>query len=103
MFRIADGREYFYQWDLNQKIAVKDPTIIEMHFCNRTEDTTLVVEVKNGLADVPNILLQEGFDFRVLGFDGTVTKGDKIFKVKRRHKPADYTYTETEVKSYEYI
>lgn len=103
MFRIADGREYFYQWDLNQKIIVDDPTITELHFCNRTDFSTLVVPVKDGLADVPNILLQEGFDFRVLGFDGNITKGDRIFKVKRRHKPADYAYVETEVKSYEYL
>ena len=44
MFAIADGREHFYQWDLNRRVVVDDPTITEVHFCNRTDDCSLVVE-----------------------------------------------------------
>ena len=103
MFRIADGREHFYAWDLDQQIVVDDPSIVEVHFCNRTEDVSLVVEVVDGLANVPNILLQSSFDMRVFGYDGKATRYDAVFKVKAKTKPSDYVYTETEIKSYEYL
>ena len=116
MFRIADGREHLYQWDLDRQVIVEDPTITEVHFCNRTDDCSLVVEVLeihfqvNGqelqvvrAANVPNILLHNSFDIRVFGYDGKATLHDKIFKVKPRTKPSDYAYKETEIKSYEYL
>jgi hypothetical protein len=101
MFKIVDGREHFYQWDLDRQIAVEDNSIVEVHFCNRTDDCSLVVEVVDGIANVPNILLQSSFDVRVFGYDGKATLHDKIFKVKPRTRPADYVYTETEVLSVE--
>ena len=103
MFSIADGREHFYAWDIDQQIVVDDPSIAEVHFCNRTEDVSLVVEVVDGLANVPNILLQSSFDMRVFGYDGKATRYDAVFKVKAKTKPSDYVYTETEIKSYEYL
>lgn len=74
MFKINDGREHFYQWDLNRKIEVKDASIKEVHFCNRTDDCSLVVEVVDGVANVPNILLQDNFRINVYGYDGEATK-----------------------------
>lgn len=101
MFKINDGREHFYQWDLNRKLEVKDASIKEVHFCNRTDDCSLVVEVVDGVANVPNILLQDNFRINVYGYDGEATKHSATFAVKARSKPADYVYTETEVKSWE--
>lgn len=99
MFRIADGREQFYQWDLDRQLIVEDKSIVEVHFCNRTDDCSIVTEVVDGLANVPNILLQSSFDIRVFGYDGKATLHDKKFKVNARTRPADYVYTETEVLS----
>lgn len=103
IFKIADGREYFYQWDIDRQIIVSDPTIKEVHFCNRTDDCSLVVEVVDGAANVPNIILQKSFDVRVFGYDGKATLHEATFKVKARTQPADYVYTETVVKSIEEI
>jgi hypothetical protein len=101
MFTLRDGREYFYQWDLDRQVVIADPSIKEVHFCNRTNDCSLVVKVndEDGLrvANVPNILLQSNFDIRVFGYDGKATLHDKKFKVNARSKPSDYIYTETEV------
>ena len=105
MFTIADGREHFFQWDLNRQIIVSDPTVDEVHFCNKTDDCSLVLEVEEEVlaerldgtkviqryVNVPNILLQ----------DALPTKVEKIFKVCPRTKPADYIYTETEIKRWE--
>ena len=105
MFLIEDGRKEFYQWDLNRRLIVVDGSIVEVHFCNRTDDCSLVVEVymENGnhYADVPNILLQTDWDIRVYGYSLDYTKHSAVFKVNKRTKPSDYVYTETEVKNYD--
>lgn len=103
MFTLVDGRNELYQWDLNRQIAVNDADVTEVHFCNRTDDCSLVVEVKNGVADIPNILLQETWDIRVYAYCTEYTKIEERFKVKARTKPSDYIYTETEVKTIEAI
>ena len=108
MFRIEDGRKEFYQWDLDRRVIVSDPTIKEVHFCNKTDDCSLVVEVyeENGVyfANVPNILLQEDWRIHVYAYCGECyTKQEAVFKVIPRSKPADYVYTETEVKRWEEI
>lgn len=105
MFQILDGREHFYQWDVDRKIIVLDDSIAEVHFCNRTDDCSLVCEVYNidgiHLVDVPNILLQNDWRINVYAYDGNYTKHSQCFKVVKRSKPADYVYTETEIKRYE--
>ena len=105
MFKIYDGRTNFYQWDFNQKLIIADNTITEVHFCNRTDDCSLICEVykEDGLSlvNVPNILLQEDWHIRIYAVTEDNTEYHKVFKVIRRTKPADYIYTETELKSYE--
>lgn len=106
MFKLYGERKEFFQWDLNQKIIVEDSSITEVHFWNGIEECALVCEVyeENGkrLANVPNILLQERLSIRVYAYCGDCyTKDYKLYKVTPREKPADYVYTETEIKSYE--
>ena len=105
MFMILDGRDRFYQWDLDRKLIVTDESIDEVHFCNRTDDCSLVCEVyQEGelrLVNVPNILLQKDWRINVYAFDGSYTKVHEVYEVERRTKPADYIYTETEIKNYD--
>lgn len=102
MLKIFGDREYFYQWDLDQKLVVEDDSVIEVHFSNFFTDVAYVVEVKDGLVEVPNILLQENLEIRAYGYCGKChTLFEKTFEVKYKTQPADYVYTETEVKSYE--
>lgn len=98
MFHIADGRAEFYQWDSDRKIIVEDGTINQVHFCNKTDDCSIVVEVyeQDGVrcADVPNALLQDTWDINVYGYDSNYTKYRKRFAVLARTKPADYVHEE---------
>ena len=104
MFRILDGRETFYQWDINQKLIVDDASIEEVHFCTRACSEALVVKVIDGLAAVPNILLQKAFDLKAYAYTGEdYTKVCETFKVIERNKPADYIYTETEVENFDKV
>ncbi len=105
MFTLEDGREQLYQWDLNRRIIVNDPKICEVHFCNRTSDCSLVVEVYTDdtydgktYADIPNILLQDARPIRAYAYcDDKYTLTEQQFSVKARTKPSDYVYEETTV------
>lgn len=105
MFSIYDGRTQFYQWDLDRKLVVNDPTIEKVHFCNRTGSCSLVrcVYEVNGkfFVDVPNIILQESYRVNVYGFDTNYTKHSASFNIVARTKPEDYVYTEQEVAQWE--
>ena len=105
MFSIYDGRQNFYQWDIDRKLIVDDNTINEVHFCNRTDECSLVCEVYDldgkRVVNVPNVLLQTDWRINVYGYDKNYTKHNEVFEVVRRSKPADYVYTETEIKNYD--
>ena len=102
MFKIYDGREYFYQWDLDRKLIVGDRTIQAVHFSNRTGASAITrycYDV-NGmwLVDVPNICLQESYRLKVYGFSAAkYTIVSSQFDVKSRAKPDGYVYTDDEV------
>lgn len=105
MFKIYDGREKFYQWDLDRRLVVEDPSVTEVHFCNRTDSCSLVCEtfVEDGLTlvNVPNILLQTNWKIHVYAYDGSYTKHEECYEVKSRTKPSDYVYEETVVKTWD--
>lgn len=104
MFKIRDGRGQFYQWDLNREIEVLDESIKEVHFCNKTDECSLVVAVQEDEAiryvHVPNIILQESLPIRVYGYKDGYTLVEEVFKVKARTRPSDYVYTETDILRY---
>lgn len=104
MFKIEDGRKQFYQWDLDRRLIIEDNSVTQVHFCNRTDDCSLVCEVfeENGLhlVNVPNILLQMAWRINVYAYDSNYTKHYALFNIVARSKPADYVYTETEVLNY---
>ena len=105
MFKIYDGRDKFYQWDLDRQLIIDDPTVTQVHFCNRTDDSSLVCEVYQqdglNLVNVPNILLQEDWRINVYAYDVNYTKYSETFEVERKSKPENYVYTETEILNYE--
>ena len=103
MFKIQDGREHLWQWDSNRKVIVNDPNIKQVHFSNNVNPVAYVVEVKNGLADIPNILLQGSFNIVCYGYIDEYTKVEQTFTVTPRNKPTDYVYTETDIIRWETI
>lgn len=100
-----------YQWDTGRKVKIASPNCInvdEVHFTNDMQDA-LVVEPKSAdnvyYAEIPNILLQDKRNIKVYVVmhteNGERTVCSRGLTVNSRQKPADYIYTETEVKSYE--
>lgn len=104
MFKILDGRDAFYQWDVDRKVEIKDTSINQVHFANFMSNEALVENAYdlNGkwVADVPNVLLEKNLTISVYGYDENYTKYEKQFVVKSRAVPDDYVYTNEDVKKW---
>ena len=99
MLALNDGRDELWQWDTGRTLTV-DPDCSQVHFRKNVFDRSIDVDVVDGVAIIPDILLQTDKDLIVWAFSGTAengyTKISKTFKVNRRNKPADYVFTPVE-------
>lgn len=99
MLTLNDGRAELWQWDTGRTLAV-DADCSQVHFSNKVFGRSIDVDVADGTAIIPDVLLQTDNDLNVWAFVGTAengyTKISKTFKVNRRNKPADYVFTPTE-------
>lgn len=105
MILLENGRSCLYQWDIDQRVEIESAEeIIEVHFVNAVTSPALVVSVyeEDGrrFANIPNILLQQFWPIQAYGCCASRVRDVETFKVIRREKPADYIYTETELKTY---
>lgn len=99
MLTLNDGRNELWQWDTNRKLTV-DAECSQVHFSNKVFGRSIDVNVVDGVATIPDILLQTDKELTAWAFVGTAengyTKISKVFKVNRRNKPADYVFTPPE-------
>ena len=99
MLTLNDGRSELWQWDTGRTLAV-DADCSQVHFSNKVFGRSIDVNVTDGVAIIPDILLQTDKDLNVWAFVGTTengyTKISKTFKVNRRNKPADYVFAPTD-------
>ena len=99
MLTLNDGRAELWQWDTGRTLAV-DADCSQVHFSNKVFGRSIDVDVIDGIAIIPDVLLQTDNDLNVWAFVGTAengyTKISKTFKLNRRNKPADYVFTPTE-------
>ena len=106
MLTLNDGRSELWQWDTGRKLTV-DADCSQVHFSNKIFGRSIDVDVVDGVAIIPGVLLQTDKDLNVWAFVGTAengyTKISKTFKVNRRNKPSDYVFTPPEQTSLEEI
>ena len=99
MLTLNDGRSELWQWDTGRTLTV-DTDCSQVHFSNKVFGRSIDVNVADGVAIIPDVLLQTDNDLNVWAFVGTAengyTKISKTFKVNRRNKPADYVFTPVE-------
>ena len=99
MLELNDGRSELWQWDTGRTLIV-DTDCSQVHFSNKVFGRSIDVNVADGVAIIPDVLLQTDKDLNVWAFSGTAengyTKISKTFKVNRRSKPADYVFTTVE-------
>lgn len=100
MLTLNDGREELYQYDTG-RIATVAIECDVVHFSCLTHGNALAVKVKDGVVEIPNDLLMLGADIHAWAFvvddKGGYTKKEQVLKVKKRPKPSDYVYTNTEI------
>ena len=108
MLAIYDGRSHFWQWDINQKLKIDSGHACEVHFRDPDGATALVVSTYTldgqTVANVPNKLLQGSDSILAWVYiceGDECTKQEARFAVWPRQKPADYVYTETEIKRFD--
>lgn len=103
LFKIYDGRNYFWQWDTNQKLIVLDDTIDEVHFLNKgmthsiskdvfiDKDGKRVCYVPDALLTLPKNIIAEA-----VVIDNNVIKSLKQvkFAVQKRPIPSDYVVSD---------
>jgi hypothetical protein len=96
MLTLNDGRSELWQWDTNRELTV-DADCSQVHFSNKVFGRSIDVDVVDGVAIIPDILLQTDKELTAWAFVGTAengyTKISKTFKVNKRNKPADYVFT----------
>ena len=106
MLTLNDGRAELWQWDTGRTLSV-DADCSQVHFSNKVFGRSIDVDVIDGTAIIPDVLLQTDKDLNVWAFVGTAengyTKISKTFKVNRRNKPADYVFTPPDQTSLEEI
>ena len=106
MLDLNDGRDELWQWDTGRTLIV-DTDCSQVHFSNKVFGRSIDVNVADGVAIIPDVLLQTDKDLNVWAFSGTAengyTKISKTFKVNRRNKPADYVFTPPDQTSLEEI
>lgn len=96
--KLEDGRAFLYQWDTGRKLIIDEPCS-KVSFSNAMSKP-LDVEVKDGVALIPDELLQVSFPLQCWAFVGTPETGyprkHESFQVYARPKPADYVFTPTQ-------
>ena len=103
MIKIVPDKEgKLTQWDLNRKVIVTGyEGVAEVHFASPRDDHgAYVVELKDGEAEIPNILLTMAGTINVYVYPADRTVFATALWVMAREKPDDYVYTETEVLSW---
>lgn len=108
MIRLDDEKDYLWQWDIGRRVKLRDvPENTKIHFSMVCDDADAYVVFSypdaNGemYANIPNILLQKHGCLSVYvyveGADKKYCHCKKRFTIRKREKPADYIYTETEL------
>lgn len=100
---ITADKTPWYQWDTGLTVTVSGGEMNECHFANRKQGTAYVQAVINGVARVPDELLQVAAPVKAYGYvsdgAGGQTYIEQTFEVIARNIPADYTYTKTAQKT----
>jgi hypothetical protein len=99
MLTLNDGRSELWQWDTGRSISV-DADCSQVHFGRNVYGRSINVGVVDGIAKIPDVLLQIDKPITAWAFIGTpgngYTKISKEFVVNKRNKPADYVFTQEE-------
>lgn len=99
MIELQHKKISLWQWDINQTVTV-DFDAVQMHY-RVDEKNAIAVPIEDGVAKIPDILLQKAEPLVCYAYDGNSTLRTAVFAVIPRPKPPNYIYTEPEQKQWE--
>ena len=99
--QLSNGMDHFYQWDIGQKIKIQ-LNVDTIHF-KVSEDRAMVIPVKNGWANVPDELLQDGSKLTAWIYNSNHTVETVSIRVTPRAKPDGYTSSPSDAVTVEAI
>ena len=95
--KLTDERTTLFQWDTGRSVTADSS---QVHFSNKQLGRSFDVDVKDGVALIPDMLLTCAAPIKAWAWVGTATEGytkeELIIPVQPRNKPADYVFTPTE-------
>ena len=95
--KLTDERTTLFQWDTGRSVTADSA---QVHFSNKQLGRSFDVDVKDGVALIPDMLLTCAAPIKAWAWVGTATEGytkeELIIPVQPRNKPADYVFTPTE-------
>lgn len=97
MMELSDYRRGLFQWDTGRSLIVTEKDITEVHFqllpppSGSTETTD--VPVTDGVAQIPDDLLQVGLPLRAYAWGDGYSHYDQTLCVTKREKPTGYAST----------
>ncbi len=95
--KLTDGRTTLFQWDTGRSVTADSA---QVHFSNKQLGRSFDVDVKDGVALIPDMLLTCAAPIKAWAWVGTETEGytkeELVILVQPRNKPADYVFTPTE-------
>lgn len=95
--KLTDEITTLFQWDTGRSVTA-DST--QVHFSNKQLGRSFDVDVKDGVALIPDMLLTCAAPIKAWAWVGTATEGytkeELVIPVQPRNKPADYVFTPTE-------
>ena len=91
--KLENGRRFFYQWELNQRIEVPEGCV-QVHFANGTSELAryeyVFTENSKSLVRVPDDMLRVAAQLRCYAWDGKSVIGYAAFDVIGRENPGLY-------------
>lgn len=95
--KLTDERTTLFQWDTGRSVTADSA---QVHFSNKQLGRSFDVDVKDGVALIPDMLLTCAAPIKAWAWVGTATEGytkeELVIPVQPRNKPADYVFTPTE-------
>ena len=80
------------QWDTGRQVMLTDSNATHVHFANQGDSKAVIIEVTEGIAKIPDYLLQTGKMLLAYAVLDGVTIEIKSFSVRKRERPENYVY-----------
>ena len=95
--KLTDERTTLFQWDTGRSVTADSS---QVHFSNKQLGRSFDVDVIDGVALIPDMLLTCAEPIKAWAWVGTATEGytkeELVIPVQPRNKPEDYVFTPTE-------